>query len=162
MTTTSDINPSEWKPYTGEYEKRWYDIKLKSGSVILSCWPNAGTFHSGDGDIIDGEAVAEIRECADQDSQPSNPSELSERLYHYVMPIVADGVGLAERVVEKYKTIDKGMEDGTEYDDWMDELVERNIAELVALIEATVKEVIGEDEETGHSALELTLNLHPA
>lgn len=33
-----------WLPYNGNYVKKVYDIKLKDGSVIEGCWPNAGSF----------------------------------------------------------------------------------------------------------------------
>lgn len=57
---------SDWKPYTGDYDKRWYDIKLKDGRVYKDCWPNAGTFHPwGEDDYIQGDRVAEVRETDD-------------------------------------------------------------------------------------------------
>lgn len=56
---------SEWKPYTGDYDKRWYDIRLKDGREFMDCWPNAGTFHPDGHEYIDGELVAEIRETDD-------------------------------------------------------------------------------------------------
>lgn len=50
----------EWVEYTGEYEKEFYDIQLKDGTVCYKCYPNAGTFHFGR-EIIDGNQVAKIR-----------------------------------------------------------------------------------------------------
>lgn len=38
-----------FKAWTGDYEKKWYDIRLLSGEVIESCWPNAGCMNSNDG-----------------------------------------------------------------------------------------------------------------
>jgi hypothetical protein len=35
----------DWKPFPGEYEKLWYDIKLNDGTVYENCYPNAGRFH---------------------------------------------------------------------------------------------------------------------
>ncbi len=48
-----------WIEYTGEYEKQFYNIKLKDGKIINNCWPNAGTFHT-DGEVIDGHLVSSI------------------------------------------------------------------------------------------------------
>ena len=42
----------EWKQFTGDYEKGWYDIILPDGTVHKYCWPNAGYMnacHSGGG-----------------------------------------------------------------------------------------------------------------
>jgi hypothetical protein len=54
------MNP--WIPYAGTYEKQVYDIKLKSGTIIVCCWPNAGRFtelHAGT--AYDGELVEAFR-----------------------------------------------------------------------------------------------------
>jgi hypothetical protein len=32
---------NDWKPYKGEYNKRWYEAMDKDGNIYL-CWPNAG------------------------------------------------------------------------------------------------------------------------
>lgn len=56
------MKPTNWKKYTGEYEKIFYDIKLKSGKIIENCYPNAGTFHTPAGGIIKQDLVTEIRE----------------------------------------------------------------------------------------------------
>ena len=45
-----DVDVFNWKPYKGVYEKLWYDIKLEDGSILTNCYPNAGFFHSFDGD----------------------------------------------------------------------------------------------------------------
>lgn len=34
----------EWQPFSGDYEKKVQDIKLKDGSVIEMCYPNSGVF----------------------------------------------------------------------------------------------------------------------
>ena len=34
----------EWAEFDGDYEKLMQDIKLKDGTVIIGCWPNAGRF----------------------------------------------------------------------------------------------------------------------
>lgn len=31
----------EWKPYTGDYDKQFYDVKDKDGNIFTNCWPNA-------------------------------------------------------------------------------------------------------------------------
>lgn len=36
---------SEWQPFTGNYEKQWYDVLLPDGEVVECCWPNAGHLH---------------------------------------------------------------------------------------------------------------------
>lgn len=51
-----------WEQYAGDYEKRYYDIKLWSGEVYENCWPNANTFHEGViGKLIEGKDVAYVR-----------------------------------------------------------------------------------------------------
>jgi hypothetical protein len=54
-----------FQPYNGGYNKYEYDIKLKSGKVILNCYPNSGIFHSvgvlSDDLIVKEEKVQEIR-----------------------------------------------------------------------------------------------------
>lgn len=57
----------EWKPYSGSYDKSWYDLKLTNGRIVRDCWPNAGRFHSFHEEdqflgYIDGDRVAEIQE----------------------------------------------------------------------------------------------------
>ena len=51
----------EWIPYV-EYEKGECDIKLKDGTIIYHCWPNAGKFNPlcSDMNEIREEDVAEI------------------------------------------------------------------------------------------------------
>lgn len=36
----------DWQPYTGDYDKFEYDIKLIDGTVVENCYPNAGEFNS--------------------------------------------------------------------------------------------------------------------
>lgn len=56
-----------WTEYTGEYEKKYYDIKLWSGEIYENCWPNANTFHEGTiGKVIPGKDVAYIRVSDDE------------------------------------------------------------------------------------------------
>lgn len=35
-----------WQPYTGDYDKFEYDIKLHDGTIIPHCYPNARKFNS--------------------------------------------------------------------------------------------------------------------
>ena len=52
----------EWLPFT-EYEKQECDIKLKDGTIVKHCYPNAGSFSPMCADSIDPvpqERVAEI------------------------------------------------------------------------------------------------------
>lgn len=52
---------AEWVPYTGDYEKQFYDIRLRDKRELPRCWPNAGTFHAEDGAYVKGEYVTHIR-----------------------------------------------------------------------------------------------------
>lgn len=36
----------EWQPYIGDYDKFEYDVKLKDGTIVENCYPNAGKFNS--------------------------------------------------------------------------------------------------------------------
>ena len=53
----------QWQIFDGEYEKEWYDIKLKTGEIIHQCWPNAGNFHAPIGKQYKGRTVREMRLC---------------------------------------------------------------------------------------------------
>ena len=37
---------SEWLPFTGDYDKVYYDVKLPSGEIVPHCWPNAGMIYT--------------------------------------------------------------------------------------------------------------------
>lgn len=50
-----------WAPYPGEYEKHFYDIRLKDGRVWYECWPNAGLFHGPDGAYVKEGYVTHFR-----------------------------------------------------------------------------------------------------
>ena len=52
---------SEWESYQGEYEKTFYDIKLDDRTIINECYPNAGIFHSNNGDTIDEYRITHFR-----------------------------------------------------------------------------------------------------
>ena len=39
----------DFTPYTGDYDKRFYDVKLADGTIIPRCWPNAGKLVAMDG-----------------------------------------------------------------------------------------------------------------
>lgn len=53
--------PKGWVKFDGEYEKVFYDIETKEGKVTKKCYPNAGNFHTPDGQVVDGEDVQMIR-----------------------------------------------------------------------------------------------------
>jgi hypothetical protein len=36
----------DWQPYIGDYDKFEYDVKLKNGTIVENCYPNAGKFNS--------------------------------------------------------------------------------------------------------------------
>jgi len=55
----------KWIKFTGDYEKKFYDIKLTDGTEILHCWPNAGNFHSKCGMHVKGSLVGEIKHSPD-------------------------------------------------------------------------------------------------
>ncbi len=41
---------SDWQPFTGDYEKRFYEAKHRDGSMAMQhLWPNAGNLYSTDG-----------------------------------------------------------------------------------------------------------------
>jgi hypothetical protein len=56
-----DVTYNEWIPYT-DYEKAECDVKLKDGTIVYHCWPNAGKFNPlcSDMDEVLEEDVAEI------------------------------------------------------------------------------------------------------
>ncbi len=59
----SDIVYDEWIPYV-DYEKAECDVKLKDGTIVYHCWPNAGKFNplcSSTIDFIEEKVVVEIR-----------------------------------------------------------------------------------------------------
>jgi hypothetical protein len=35
----------EWSDYNHDYEKELQDIKTRTGTVYLNCWPNAGEWN---------------------------------------------------------------------------------------------------------------------
>ena len=51
----------KWIKYTGEYEKIFYDIELLWGEIIYNCYPNANTFHTSKGQVIEGKDVKNIK-----------------------------------------------------------------------------------------------------
>jgi len=55
----------EWQPYISDYDKYEYDVKLKDGTIVENCYPNAGKFNSiseaHDKMSFDGSGVVEIR-----------------------------------------------------------------------------------------------------
>jgi len=63
-----------WNKFNGNYEKLFYDIQIKNRDktweceyeVIEHCWPNAGKFHTPDGEVIDGKFIFYIRESKNQ------------------------------------------------------------------------------------------------
>lgn len=52
---------TDWIPWTGEYEKIFYDVRTIDGSIYEECWPNAGRFHAKAGKIVHGKSVKEIK-----------------------------------------------------------------------------------------------------
>ena len=58
-----NLKPADWTKYKGEYEKEEYDIRLKDGTELGPCWPNAGNFNLLDnsGKVIDDSQVTHFR-----------------------------------------------------------------------------------------------------
>jgi hypothetical protein len=56
-----DLIYDEWIPYT-DYEKGECDVKLKDGTIVYHCWPNAGKFNPlcSDMDEVLEEDIVEI------------------------------------------------------------------------------------------------------
>lgn len=55
----------DWQPYIGDYDKFEYDIRLKDGTVVENCYPNARKFNSisdeHERQSFEEKDVAEIR-----------------------------------------------------------------------------------------------------
>lgn len=39
----------DFKPWSGEYNKQYYDVLLPDGEIVANCWPNAGQMMAMDG-----------------------------------------------------------------------------------------------------------------
>jgi hypothetical protein len=52
-----------WIEFDGDYEKEFYDVRLKDGRVWRDCWPNAGEFANihGDGAAVPVSYVTHVR-----------------------------------------------------------------------------------------------------
>jgi len=65
MIEKTELYSDEWEPYQGEYWKREYDIKLKDGTIVENCYPNARKFNSiseqHDQQQFEEDQVLEIR-----------------------------------------------------------------------------------------------------
>jgi hypothetical protein len=70
----------EWQPYIGDYDKYEYDIKLKDGTIVENCYPNAGAFHSisdnHNGQSFAKSLVSEIR-FSQKQRYMINPDEIT-------------------------------------------------------------------------------------
>lgn len=64
-----NLESTEYFEFTGEYEKTFYDIKLKNGLEVKCCWPNAGEFFSPNGIRFPGSDVQLIKVTADKDNK---------------------------------------------------------------------------------------------
>jgi hypothetical protein len=56
--------PLDWQPYIQfTYRKRHCDVRLRDGSEVGPCWPNAGVFHdlNGSGRQISQADVTYVR-----------------------------------------------------------------------------------------------------
>ena len=38
-----------WEPFTGDYDKRFYEVLIMAGHVVRHVWPNAGRLYHTDG-----------------------------------------------------------------------------------------------------------------
>lgn len=43
------VEEQEFAPWDGDYDKRFYDVRLPCGEIIKACWPNAGKMSAYDG-----------------------------------------------------------------------------------------------------------------
>lgn len=66
MTNLRQAIPEGYTEYSGEYEKVYYDIMLGGGILIEHCYPNAGTFHTESGIVIDGKYVKAFKKSKRQ------------------------------------------------------------------------------------------------
>jgi hypothetical protein len=55
------VDRGEWRPFDGDYDKRFYDIQLRDGRVFECCWPNANNFHAQNGAYVRGGYVTHVR-----------------------------------------------------------------------------------------------------
>lgn len=50
MTETIDNATSDWRPFTGDYEKQFYEVKRDGHALVVKhLWPNAGKLFTTDG-----------------------------------------------------------------------------------------------------------------
>lgn len=64
---SEDNIENKWIPYTGEYEKKYYDIQDKYGNIYEHCYPNAGRFHDQEtGMVIHGDRIVKFKICERQ------------------------------------------------------------------------------------------------
>jgi hypothetical protein len=65
MKENTNNYSDEWQPYTGDYDKFEYDIKLEDGTIVENCYPNGGKFNSisdeHDAQSFDESLIKEIR-----------------------------------------------------------------------------------------------------
>ena len=55
---------NNWMKFTGAYEKQFYDLTLKSGTIIYHCWPYKGNFNPVNGtgaSYIEGARIEKVR-----------------------------------------------------------------------------------------------------
>src|SRR5215207_4387141 len=41
------MRASKWRPFSGNYRKQCYEVKLSDGTILKNGWPNAGRMHVG-------------------------------------------------------------------------------------------------------------------
>ncbi|QHT71322.1 hypothetical protein GXP67_34040 [Rhodocytophaga rosea] len=69
---------NNWIKYTGEHDKQYYDLKLKTGRLVAHCWPYKGIFNPVNRSNewpIEGWRIDEIRVCEMQKNFPTTPTE---------------------------------------------------------------------------------------
>ena len=55
---------NNWMQFSGEYEKKFYDLTLKSGTIVYHCWPYKGNFNPVNRTgacYIEGSRIEKIR-----------------------------------------------------------------------------------------------------
>jgi len=55
------VLPADFEPWCGDYDKRFYDVFLKDGTIIEGVWPNAGIIRNLDTNQDITNAVLGIR-----------------------------------------------------------------------------------------------------
>lgn len=53
VSTCQRLASNDWQPFTGEYEKQFYEVRGEGDFVIKHLWPNAGKLFATDGQDLE-------------------------------------------------------------------------------------------------------------